>query len=90
MSTGSALPPANLDSMSPEEQIIVRCEIDLTTRYRDYSMDATAAPGERRYAWGLCLGGQFPFLTRYILRCIADGPVGAVVRFARQDAGRVV
>ena len=72
---GSPVRPANFDSMSAEEQHAIRVHMDLVGRYKDYYLDAVAMYPERREAWNLPIGLQMPSLLRFILRCIADGPM---------------
>lgn len=72
---GSPVPPANFDSMSAEDQDHVRRHMDYVTRYSDYFQHACTMYPRRRTTWLLPVGIELTCLFKFILRCIADGPM---------------
>ncbi|KIM44356.1 hypothetical protein M413DRAFT_379687 [Hebeloma cylindrosporum] len=70
-SDGSPITPDNFDSLSTEEQDAVRGQMDLLSRYRDYHRQVGTSYPNRHDAWNL----PIPSLLRFIVRCIADGPM---------------
>ena len=70
---GSPVPPANFDSMSAEDQDHIRRHIDYVNRYRDYYRYARTMYPRRRTTWLLPI--ELASLFKFVLRCIADGPM---------------
>jgi hypothetical protein len=72
-SDGSPVPPANFDSMSAEDQDIIRRHIEYVNRYSDYFHHARIMYPRRRSTWLFPI--ELATLFKTILRCIADGPL---------------